>query len=151
MSYGDDSRARRLYSDFTTTEVSATVFSDSRLKSDTIIDGYMKKIYPGSFPYTGSAPALINSISDDLTVYFCLRSKKKGLPGAVSGDIKETYYDPSIKMLEDIQAGKIRIPEIAKKSVIESNTRQQTPVAGLEAEESWEVSPNRLDEESNKE
>lgn len=143
MPYGNDDIVRGLWLSVTTTELTAALLSSCRAKADALIDAEMEAVYPGSFPYVGTAPTIINSLSDDLTLYYCMRSKSPGM-GAMPVAIKEEYWDKSLEILKKIRKKEIKIPIIDTKKEAESTTRTYTPTFDLDKETSWTIDSDRL-------
>ena len=127
-------------------EVSAPLLDLSRRKATRLVNSYVKKAYPDQIPFTDSAdiPLLLNTITDDLSVYFIKRSLHPG-PNPLSDTIKEEYYENNIKTLEQIRDGTLEIPELAGKQInILANKSQYQPTFNDDSELDWQIDSDKL-------
>lgn len=144
MSYGDNDRVRTLFYNINITEVSDDLLDACRVSADNDINGKLLSTYPSKIPFT-TVPALINSISDDLTIYYICRSKFRGVAPLSAGIITE-YYDKPIAKLQEIAERKIEFSEFGHKTEVISTTEDYSPVFELDNETKWKVSESRLDD-----
>jgi len=145
MSYGNDNRVKRLFWDFSEMEVSGDLLTDCRLKADSQIDATLFRAYPGNVPFSSPYPAIINALSDDLTIWYIMRSKFRATV-PLSAGAKEDYWEKPIKLLEDLQNRKIDIPELSHQDEVISDTSEYPVISDLDDEENWKVSSERLDD-----
>ncbi len=115
-------------------EYSAGDIEDARTKATNTINIYVAKAYPNDVPFTvSSLPEALNEIANDLAVYYAKRRKHPG-PAPLSEDVKEEYYDKSIKLLELIRDGDVALPELVDTSGgdITANRSAYTPIFDLD-------------------
>ncbi len=125
-------------------EVSAPLLDLSRRKATRLVNSFVEKAYPDQIPFTvaGDIPLLLNTISDDLSVYYVKRSLHPG-PNPLSDTIKEEYYEKNIKILEQIRDGDLEISELAgKQTSVSSNRSTYTPIFDVDDIENHVVDPD---------
>lgn len=131
MNYGASGDVRSTLGNPTEEEISASDISLGRQKATAIVDSYLETQFPSVVPWTasGDVPILINSITDDIAVYYIKRDKHPG-PMPLSDDIKEEYWDKSIALLEKIRGGKIQLPELTAETTdaIKSTRKDFYPI-----------------------
>ena len=111
-------------------EVSASLLDLSRKRATRLVNTYVEKAYPSQIPFaaSGDVPLILQTLTDDLSVYFIKRSLHPG-PTPLSDTIKEEYYNKSVKVLEEIRDGVLAIPELAgKQTNILSNRNKYVPI-----------------------
>lgn len=132
----------------TATELPGGEITRGQKWATAFLDGYLEPLYPDSVPFaSGSVPAMVDWAASQLGVYFVLRSLYKMRPPNWA-DIREEYYDNITKWLEDLREGHINLPELVAQRApeVESNTKDFTPIFGLDDPEHWKVDADRLED-----
>lgn len=126
-------------------EYSASDILRARTKATNLIDSYVVAAYPSQIPFSTASdvPAILNTVCDDLAVYFARRSKHPG-PGPLSKDVKSNYYETSIQILEQIRDGKLEISELeaTKGDEISANREDYSPIFDVDSELESRVDPD---------
>ena len=127
-------------------EYSADDIRRARTRATNLINSYIQKAYPSNVPFaSGDVPDFLDVLADDLSVYYAKRSKHQG-PAPLSDEIKEEYYDRSVKLLKLISTGEIEIPELEGKqgdSII-ANRKDYTPICDVDGELDQKIDPDLL-------
>lgn len=150
MLYGASGDVRGELGNPSEVEYSSEDINRARTKATNLVDSYISSAYPSQTPFTNTAdvPALINTLSDDLSVYFAKRAKHPGM-SPLTEDVKTEYYDKSIKLLEQIRDGELEIPELESKrgNIISStSTNAYTPTFAEDDETGWNIDTDKLDD-----
>ena len=128
-------------------EYSSADISDARSKATNTVNIYVAKAYPSDVPFTAATlPEALNEITNDLAVYYAKRRKHPG-PAPLSEEVKEEYYEKSIKLLELIRDGDLVLPELASTAGggISANRSAYTPIFDVDAIDNHDVSPDLTD------
>jgi len=132
-------------------EYSAITLEMSRRRATNLVNTYVQKVYPESIPFvaSGDIPGMLETITIDLSVYYCKRDKHQG-PAPLSDEIKEEYYDKSISLLEAIAKGDVELPELEGKQgdAVLAPRKKYSPTFGEGDELSWKVSQDKLADEA---
>lgn len=130
-------------------EVSASLINTSRQKATRLINTYCKNAYPDNIPFATAAdiPLVLDSLANDLSVYFVKRSLHHG-PSPLSDEIKIEYYENSIKLLEEIRDGKTVISELddAQGTSIDTNRSGYIPIFDVDGELEQKVDSDLSDD-----
>jgi len=148
--YGSSGDCRQELGNPDEVEYSAEDIRRARERATNLINSYVGKAYPSNVPFaSGDTPNQLNTLCDDLSVFFAKRSKHHG-PAPLSDEIKEEYYDKSIALLEAISKGDVELPELEGKQgdAILAPRKGYSPTFGEGDELSWDVSPDKLTDES---
>lgn len=141
--YGSSGDIRNDLGTPTETEISASIIDLARKKATAVVDGMLESAFPSVVPWTviTDVPDLINSITDDIAIYYIRRSKHPGsLP--LTEDVKIEYWDKPIDMLKQIQNGAIVLSAFSvatTEDTIMANRSDYTPIFDLDDAESWVV------------
>lgn len=81
--------------------VDTAIVADAIAAADAIIDGYCAQRYTVPF---GTTPSIINEISVTVALYKLFTRRAHAMP-----DLRKEQYDNVIKMLKDIEAGRISL------------------------------------------
>jgi len=112
------------------------------------INGKLEKTYPGQVPYaaSGDVPLLLQSIANDLAVYYIKRAQHPG-PGPMSAEVKSEYWDKPMAMLDDIADRKMMLGGLGSTSddVYDANAGY-VPVFDVDPIEDQFLDPNRLED-----
>ena len=125
-------------------EYSAGDIEDARAKATNTVNIYVAKAYPDKVPFVISTlPEALNEITNDLAVYYAKRRKHPG-PAPLSEEVKEEYYEKSIKLLELIRDGDIVLPELADTSGgdVSALRSAYTPIFDLDDAENQGIDPD---------
>lgn len=144
--YGSSGDVRLELANASEEEISASLLNLGRQKATRLVDSFIEKAYPNQTPFTVSTdiPVLINTLVDDLSVYFIKRSLHPG-PNPLSEDVKSEYYDKPMEILKFIRDGELEIPELSGKqgdSVISSQSAYN-PTFQEDSELGWKVDSNK--------
>lgn len=143
--YGQSGDVRAELNNADEVEISAALINTSRQRATRIVNVYLKKAYPDSIPVTDQAnvPVLLDSLTNDLATYYCKRTIHQG-PSLLSDEIKEEYYERTIKILEEIRDGETTIPELASVAGtdISANRSAYTPTFDVDDSLEHVVDPN---------
>ena len=130
-------------------EYSANDLSRARERATNLVNSYIEVAYSTQIPFTasGDVPFILNSVANDLAVYYAKRSKHPG-PAPLTEDVKTEYYDKSIKVLEEIRDGKLEIPELSstKGDKIIGNRSSYTPTFDVDEIESQSPDQDLIDD-----
>ena len=147
--YGSSGDIRNDLGNPTETEISASLIDLARKKATSIVDAMLEVVYPSKVPWTvaGDVPMLINSVTDDLAIYYIRRSKHPG-PLPLTKEVKQEYWEQPIDLLKRIQKREIDLPELTSSldSQIEANRVDYTPIFDLDEIESAVIDPDLLDD-----
>jgi phage gp36-like protein len=91
----------QLTDDDNTGSVDSTKVTEAIEKADAVIDGYCAQRY--TVPFT-DVPPIIEAISVDIAIYNLYSRRVGTMP-----DIRKNKYENAIKMLKDIEAGRISL------------------------------------------
>lgn len=108
MAYTTETRVRRRLGNVVSGDVSSTAITDAIEKADAIIDAYLSSLYV--VPITGTTPALVQHLSEELAVYFVGVDMFPSGNVAQDIDTLDERYKKAIKMLEMIKNGKLSVP-----------------------------------------
>ena len=99
--YGNSGDVRELIGSPTETEISASLLNTARTKATNLIDTMLERKFPDKIPFTATAdvPLIINSLTDDIAVFYIYRSKHRGI-APLSDDIKSEYWDKPMDILK---------------------------------------------------
>jgi len=110
------------------------------------INGKLEKTYPGQVPYaaSGDVPLLLQSIANDLAVYYIKRAQHPG-PGPMSAEVKSEYFDKPMAMLNDIADRKMMLGGLGSTSddVYDAN-EGYTPVFDIDSTLDQGADPERI-------
>lgn len=145
--YGSSGDVRLILGNPTETEVSATILGLERTHATNLVDGYLEKAYPSKVPFTGDVPALVDSLTNDIAVYYIKRDTHPG-PLPLSEDVKAEYWERPIETLEKIAKRELELPELTSGLTdrIESNRSAYTPIFDVDNIESAVVDEDLLDD-----
>jgi len=91
----------QLTDDNDTGSVDTAIVNDAILKADNVIDGYCAQRYTVPFSVV---PGIIREISIDLALYHLFSRRVQTIP-----KLRETRYENTMKLLKDIEAGRISL------------------------------------------
>lgn len=154
--YGGSGDVREGLGNPTELEYSASLINKSRTSATDIVNGYLEVVYPDNIPFTstGDVPSLVNTLTNDLSVYFCRRDAHRGIAPLVDS-VKEEYYQRPIDILEKIKTGDMTIPELGSLQggnistpAADATGKPYTPIFGEGDETTWQLDSKRLDAEA---
>lgn len=144
--YGNSGDCRLELGNPSEAEVSASLLDLSRRNATRLVNSFVEKAYPSQIPFTASddIPLLLNTITNDLSVYYVKRSLYPG-PNPLSDTIKEEYYDKNIEVLKQIRDGELEISELAgKQASILANRSAYHPIHDVDNIENHNIDVDLL-------
>ena len=114
LQYGASGDIRELAGSPSEREVPATLLSSARTKATNLVDSYLEKAFPSKIPFTasGDVPYLINDITNDLSVFYLMRTKYPG-QSPMRRELKTEFWQPAIDLLEKISKFELVLPELS--------------------------------------
>jgi phage gp36-like protein len=139
LSYSTDAKIRLAWDNSSETELTEAFLTDIKTYIDGIIDAFLNNRY--TLPLS-STPGIIEGISTDLCVIEAKRRKNPGILNENDRITESSHY----AMLEAIKDHKISLPSISENQLVESNTKDYSPIFGVDDELNQEVDEDRLDD-----
>lgn len=114
-------------------------------KADALIDSYLSNIYTTPFVTT---PALIKSLSIDITCYYLLRTSYTNDRVEEKNSWVIEWYTKAIDMLKKLASKEISLGAnyLSTSSVITSSDENYTPIFDIDDVEDWKRSDSRLED-----
>lgn len=115
------------------------------------VNSKLKGPYPEEIPFgaSGDVPHTIQSISNDLAVYYVRRAKHPG-PGPMSDEVKDEYWDKPNEQLDEIIEAAVALDELDTTDATYDDTyhnqEDRTPIFDMDDVANYEVDPDRLDD-----
>uniref|UniRef100_A0A6M3LDP5 Uncharacterized protein n=1 Tax=viral metagenome TaxID=1070528 RepID=A0A6M3LDP5_9ZZZZ len=128
--YGSSGDVRELLGNPVEQEVTATLIDLAREKATRLVNSYVEVSYPSQVPFaSGNVPLLLDSLTDDLSVYYVKRALHTGV-APISDEVKEEYWEKPIGILEKISKSEIQISELQDKDgdIVSSSRSKYTPI-----------------------
>lgn len=114
-------------------------------KADSLIDSYLANVYAVPFVTT---PALINSISVDITCYYLLRTTYTNDRVEEANSWVKEWYTKAIDILKKLANKEISLGTnyLPTTDIITSSDENYTPIFDVDNVEDWGVSNQRLED-----
>lgn len=139
MAYSTDAKIRRAWAACSSTEVSDDLLSDVKIYVDGIIDSFITNRY--DLPLS-STPGILEGISTDLAVIEVKKRKDPRLIGETDRIRESSCY----AMLIELRDGRMSLPDISPKQLVESDTEDYHPIFDVGPELEQIVDGDRLDD-----
>jgi phage gp36-like protein len=139
MAYSTDAKIRLAWTGSNSTELTDALLSDVKTYVDGIIDAFITNRY--SLPLA-STPGILEGISTNLCVLECKKRKNPGLYTEVDTMKESSEYGKLIELRD----GKISLPDISEKQLVESNTEDYNTIFNVDDELKQNVDSDRLDD-----
>jgi phage gp36-like protein len=129
----------------------ATVNAQFITMAENIINGKLASKY--AVPFTGTTPPLIETLATDIAAYFCMRTLFTD--DSQNKSDWTTTFKESMKILDDIAAGKIPVVDAAGLELARSiepmysNNKDYNPVFDVDAVEDQQIDTTRLEDIAN--
>ena len=130
----------------TSDSAGASIFARMAVKAESVVNAAVSARY--SLPFT-TVPPLLRSLAEDIACYFSLRGSY-----VQDGQNRQEYmddYKQALETLEKIEKGSIKLTltdgsavPTAYASRFSSNTKDYTPIFGLDDETAWGVDADLL-------
>ena len=147
--YGSSGDIRGALGNPSSEEVSGADLLLSQGKATSLVDAYLEGQFPDIVPWTVEAnvPNLINSITNDLSVYYIKRDKNPG-PMPLAENVKVEYWDKSVDLLVKITSRELQLPEMTSQinDQVASNRGAFNPVFDVDDIQSQDVDPELKDD-----